>query len=502
MKTVRKLSNALSSSASIFVFAVAYILLAFGSFNVFTTETPAITYYSHLIKIWGFVLIIAALFAKKIKFDWKFILICLFIVVFAVSCFVSKDYGGLFNNLKGTIWIILEGILLFGITRDKNDEIWVKRFLIIIIAITTVFAAISIYFAIVGYIYVPTLISKDLYFSGIAKGRLYGFYTDPNYGGIAASICIFSCFYVLRKKKLLNIILIALIVAIQMIYISLTGSRTTMVAFGVSLFLLIFLIVIKFSKNKNLLFNIIKSILCGVLASCVFCVTTLAIGYGYENIEPKILKMLGGPVSDAYQLFPREFANKVYEECGLKPIEIEDEKYTKFEIEQTTKNIFEAEHIGLMSRNENTDISNNRFDLWKNAIDIWKTSPIIGVGHNNILNYSKEFFPAGKMSIQNQRTSHNLIFDILAGHGIVGLLLFLAFLSLCVVSAFKILQKKGNFAYINISILISIMCLILVSSMFYPDILYVNTVESVVFWYILGSLRTNEILLKKDTKDG
>ena len=200
----------------------------------------------------------------------------------------------------------------------------------------------------------------------------------------------------------------------------------------------------------------------------------------YEKIEPHILKSLVGPISDPAQLFPRQFANEVSKQCGIAQITDEDIKYTKIATEEN-KSFVNSDHIGLLGRDESSDLSNNRIDLWKNAIEIWKTSPIIGVGHNNILNYSKAHFPNGKMSTMNQTTSHNLIFDILAGHGMLGLLCFISILILSIIGAIKTLIKLENENFYKCTIICAILINIFISSMFYPEILYGNTIGSVVF---------------------
>lgn len=495
MKKLCKISNALTSSKGIFFFACAYLLLCFGGFNVFTTGTLALTYYSHALKIWGLLIILCSLINKKIlKFDLRTILSILFITLFIASCYISKDYGGFLNNIKGVLWLLFELIVLFLIIRDKNDKIWIYRFLIVLIIIATINTVISIIFAVIGYVYIPPQIGNNSYWAGMAMGRLYGFYTDPNYGGNIAAITIFALTYIyFYKKNNLKLVITILLSLLQFIYIALSGSRTTLVSLIVSLF--IFSIIFTIYKNKNSKISTLTKVFRIILSPILFCCISLVLIFGisniYEKTEPYILKSLGGPIADASQLFPQQFANEVNEICGISPITNDDVHYTII-AKNENKKFVQSEHIGLLGRDESSDISNNRIELWKNAIQIWKTSPIIGVGHNNILNYAKVYFPDGKLVQMNQTTSHNLFFDILASHGLIGLIIFVALLIACLYYAIKTLTKiKGDY-FIMYGTLCSILVLVFISSMFYPEILYANTIGSVVFWYILGHIRTVE----------
>lgn len=493
VKTVKKISEAITSSAGIFIFACAYLLLCFAGFNIFTTGTTFVNWYSQVLKIFGAFIILCSLLNKKVyRLDWKFILGILFIVVTIISCFISQEYGGLFNNLKGIIWITFEVIILFLIVRNNDDEKWINRFLLIIIILSTINVIISLIFTFVGYIYVPPLLGNNRYWCGMASGRLYGFYTDPNYGGNIAMITIFAMWYNFTNyKKKWKVFLYVILTLMQLIFIALSGSRTTIVSLLISIAVLIICLGLKYYKNQTNLAKSIKSILSAVAVCCISVFLVLGLSFTYEKAEPQILKALGGPISDPAQLFPRQFANEVSEACGIATINDEDIKYTIIDSNEN-KTVINTNHVGLMGRDESSDISNNRIDLWKSAIQIWKTSPIIGVGHNNILEYAKANFPDCKMVSMNQTTSHNILFDILASHGILGLIVFLALMILCLVSAIKTLIKIKNEYYIQFSLLCAILVLIFASAMFYPEILYANTIGSVVFWYILGHLRTTE----------
>lgn len=493
MKTINKITNSICSSAGIFAFACGYLLLAFAGFNIFSTGTAAVTLYSNILKAWGIFIVLCSLFnRKRYKLDWINIISIIFVIIFIGSCFISKDYGGLLNNIKGILWIFAELVVLFLIIRENNDKKWINRFFIVLIVISSINTIISLFFAIVGYLYIPPLINNNFYWAGMCSGRLYGFYTDPNYGGNIAAITIFALWYnFFTNKKTWKIVLFVFLSLIQLIFISLTGSRTTLTSMLIAFFILIFAIVIfKFKlKNKISLKSILTSLLCAVISCLVIFGAITAISITYERTEPYILKALNGPISDPAQLFPRQFANKVCEVCDITPVTEEDAHYTQINNSEK-KNFVETDHIGLMGRDESKDLSNNRFDLWKSAIQIWKTSPIIGVGHANILEYAKVKFPNCRMVTMNQTTSHNIILDVLAGHGILGLIAFISILILCLYYAFRTLLKV-NKNYLECYLIIcSVLTLIFISALFYPEILYANTVGIVVFWYLLGHLRT------------
>lgn len=226
-------------------------------------------------------------------------------------------------------------------------------------------ALFSIYTAIIGYVYIPPLADNNRFCAGMALGRLYGIYTDPTYASIISFISILIIVYLLIKKrsKLSFLLSVAALIS-HLTCISLSGSRTTLLSLVAAILFLSFIVSIKIFKKKiiKLLSRIILSLLCSCLCCAGMFGIIQGISFTYEQTEPTVLKLLGGPMCDSIQLFPRQFANKVYKECNLEQITDDDAHYTILNNKETKQSI-NTEHVGILGRDEGDDISNSRFDL-------------------------------------------------------------------------------------------------------------------------------------------
>ena len=103
---------------------------------------------------------------------------------------------------------------------------------------------------------------------------------------------------------------------------------------------------------------------------------------------------------------------------------------------------------------------------------------------------------------------HNVFVDVLAGQGIVGMAIILVFVVLGIrVLARGLLSYSGD-GYCRMVLLIGILASIAFSALFYSEILYINTVGSVVFWttlgYVVTRFRQTEMAALSETgeKDG
>ena len=65
----------------------------------------------------------------------------------------------------------------------------------------------------------------------------------------------------------------------------------------------------------------------------------------------------------------------------------------------------------------------NRFDIWDVAIKMFKSSPLIGVGFR--ATYSQEIVDRFDPAVE-WRAIHNIFICVLAEHGLIGFLLWLA----------------------------------------------------------------------------
>jgi hypothetical protein len=81
----------------------------------------------------------------------------------------------------------------------------------------------------------------------------------------------------------------------------------------------------------------------------------------------------------------------------------------------------------LLVRSQSSDL--DRITLWQDSLRIWLKSPLVGVGSGNLTSYSETYssFPLA-LVLQGYHQVHNTFLELLAEDGVIGLLLFLAFL--------------------------------------------------------------------------
>ena len=494
---VSNIKNFFTSSKMIFSFATFYLITAFLTFTFITANVKSLIYLSYILAIWGAFIIFFNIFKKN---NWKFslqgLLVLLFIISFVISSAFMYQYG-ITENIKGLIWLSLELMILFLLNKENLNNRYLKIFLIIFVVISTLYSCLSITMAIIGYMHYPLSTVGDTAAGGMAHGRLYGMYSDPNYGAISSVLCI-SClaFLLHNKKSKFNIIISSIIVFLNIIYISLSGSRSGIIVLFIFVFItsLLWLFI---SKKKNILISII----CSILISGTTLSLCIVIEPAYEVIEPQILKVLNGPITNPIHAYTVQFADKVRAECG-----IVDPYITNNGTEENQNNNestyqhgeVDSEHIGVLGRSENQDISNNRFAIWKSALELFQHSPVIGLSNRNFSDYCKQNLPNTYLSKMQWTSLHNAFLDVLISQGIIGILLWLGILLIILInliSEYRVNKNDSRYA-----VLIGIYFGLIAMCMFYSELIYVNTIGSVFFWYVFGHLNKNKRYIIKKKK--
>lgn len=199
---IKKIAKILTSSKSVFIFSLCYLILAFITFTFITCRSTLATYIAYAVSVYGLIIIICTLINyKQIKINKIFIILILFIISFFASSLFAYKYG-ISENIKGLIWLTLEIIVLFIISPKNLKDKYLHYFLYVFIYINLFYAVVGIIMAMFGYMYYPSnLNNSDLVPGGIAHGRLYGLYADPNYGAISSCLAILSTIYICFKNK-------------------------------------------------------------------------------------------------------------------------------------------------------------------------------------------------------------------------------------------------------------------------------------------------------------
>lgn len=370
-----------------------------------------------------------------------------FFVSFIISALLNIEYGYA-DNFKGLVWMGLHFFTIFACDTDRDIEDYKKEFNVIAIFYLAVFFVMSF----VGIIQYIMNYSFEQYnesytrLAGFVWGRLWGMYRDPNYGSVFATIAVAFSIYYFRKNK--NTILRSILVfniAIQIIYIALSGSRTGMLTVFVCLFCYSYLLLIKKFKLKKVI-NVTLS----VIISVSVAVAAVVVISGVQQVNSIITEMRMDNDSDD----PKDSPD--FEELREQDLE--------------------------------NDISNRRFDLWKSGIEIFAQKPVFGVSFYNLQQYALEEMPETYL-VNNDHglfnNMHNMIFNIIPAQGTVGTLIFIGLAVFAVVYIFKnIFKEDENYEYLVI-MTVCVACS-LVSSMFVSDVIYVNSPTSLLFWLFLG----------------
>lgn len=428
----------------LFGFKMIYLLYLLLAFNAFVNEMPWMNLAAYGITAVGGILCIWMLLGwKRYKKAAGIVLLELFALSYAVSAATHISYAGIVENAKGFIWLLLPGILVYASSADMDRKEMHKELTSLAglyVAYCTVADAVSLSMLAWGWKYDYTDPAGTIHSIGYRWGRLWGIYDDPNHGATISAIAVFFLIYLVGKtKKLWQKILLLICGLIQYAYIAFSDSRTGM--------------------------------LCLVTGLAFY--TVLQIVRDRHTAGKKVLVLL----ITAAAIFAGDAAMK----AAYAPVDAMMRKR-------------EAQNISLQGNSRKQklkqDYSNGRIELWRSGLEIIESSPVIGVGYRNMNGYAQQHFPDSYM-VKNAAaihydSMHNLEMDVLVSQGIVGMIVFLAFLIHIlwkIIRSFSVLQKTdGHF----IAVMLSAALALGAASTFLSFIFYVNAPQSFCFWLFLG----------------
>lgn len=90
-----------------------------------------------------------------------------------------------------------------------------------------------------------------------------------------------------------------------------------------------------------------------------------------------------------------------------------------------------------MFNGSNDDVSNGRFILWKLAVEIFIQNPVFGIGWRA--------YPVHAIPYEGiEMYTHNVYLQILSEQGIVGIVLYLAFILYAMIDTYRMIKRKDN----------------------------------------------------------
>ena len=366
---------------------------------------------------------------------------------------MNRQYG-ITENGKWVIWTGIQFFALYVCDVERNPAKYRREFRIlshIMIVCGSLAAVASIVQLFQVYSQFITTADGEFIVTGYTWGRLWGVYTDPNYGAVfSVIVIILSLLFLLQRKGIIRIAYIISIV-LNFIYFVYSDSRTGEIAMVVSLGVFLILYI---SKKKEMSRKLVRF---GVPAVLVLCIAAAGFG-GMQVMKSQYGKYYSAVSAERAKNQPKQEVKKDNGTAGRKQ-----------DIQQ--------------------DVSNGRFELWQSAVEVWETSPVYGAGYSTFVPYAQEHVPdtyAVNNDQGNYTSMHNTFFNTLAFQGTIGAVLFvLIALRILVYVLLPVLRAQGDDAA-ELAAMLACTGVVVVSMMFLLDGIYTNSPGSFVLWTFAG----------------
>lgn len=438
-------------------FKFSYLLLGIATFNSFLYDSPVQPMLVKLSLVLGVLTMLGRVVwwksYIKMPYLWTLLLFC---ISFFITIISSRAYGQVEADLKWLIWTGILFLLLYTCDGEKEQNEYKKEFKTfshVLIVCSAISSSISLYLMSQLYHKKWFTASGELLLSGFQWGRLWGVYTDPNYGSVLSVVVVLLCVYYFKINKKWKKIPYIVVIILNYLYIVFSDSRTAEVAMVVSVCFWIFLnVFLRRKQGKEIIFSIIVAFV-------------LSIG------------MIGGTSSLKSQ----------YNTEIQKQINAMDKKENVQNNSTPTQNSQVGRKQDLVK-----DVTNGRFALWDSGVEVWKTSPIVGVGYNSFIPYVEKNLPNTYAINNSQGTKyvslHNEFVNILVYQGVLGIGLFILFIIMAVRLWWKSLRNINPEDYDYFTVLSSCVLVIGVAMLFLLEGLYTNSPGTFILWSFTGYL--------------
>ena len=393
------------------------------------------------ITLFGVMLAVYNILVKKVYLKVKAIeYLILFFVFNIITCLVVISYG-FSTNVKNTIIFFIYFFTIYpifsSISKEQGKKIFDTFFLVI-----TILNTFGVLISLIQFILLKGYRVHDykglLIRQGFIESRLFGILASPNYLSIISLVVVI--FLVVRLKLLNNSYryVVYIVIAVNFIYIVLSGSRTTYI--------------------------------CLILASFVYA---LVIFYKKNN-----LKSLGKVILSVAIVF-----------ISYKGINFTSEKYLEYNKATLREKMWEEKNLSLERTDTSEEnISNNRFAIWKSTATFIPKKPILGYSAGNWYEVGKKINP-DEYIIREHYLTHNGYLEILFYNGLVGLIsmaiFILTFLKTLLNKIYKLKKEKGVEDNQLVMILM-ITLVIFVSNLFLSSTLYGISLLGIILFLSIG----------------
>lgn len=408
------------------------------------------------------------------------------LIALLLSSFVTMMIHVLSNALLNFVFVMHLGMMFFifySVHTEKQLNFKHELFNVsrMIVYITTVLNAVGLLLLVLGVDFEFWKVKFIIY-----ENRFTGLFTNPNYLGFTTVVALLCC-HMLTKKS----------------FVEQSGCRR----------------VSRIWIGSCIALNAISLLLCDSNGAMI-----LLAGYGFfffaykmfgtersfsfgQIVVKSLASILVGVVIASSILLLRHVC-----QLGFSQLINNNQKITKPVVEiEPEKNKPPAPSF----EHENKNVDSGRLVLWRQGTELFLTSPAIGIGKANIYDYGLDMFEHGvkfsdryqmelgpyKFDIGSSPVElgpysvdlgsfmtdlHNGYLTILVSSGVIGLLLFLIFISRFLFTTTKRVMRDDSLQGSIFPCLFAFICGYLVYSFVEVTLLFNITFTIVFFWMILG----------------
>lgn len=415
-----------------------------------------------IVALLGCVLLAVDFFTRRVIFKPKY---CTLLILFVIACIISSFYNikyGFMSNVKAIIWGCIQFFLIVGVDTELNINTTKKHFK----ALTEIFSFCWLIFVAISFYQFVIQYSKTWHFpsqfravhEGFFEGRLYGIFSDPNYASLCSVFVIFFCI-INFKGSIFNKIYHILNISAQFFYIVLSGSRTSILCFIISLCL--FSGICSWNKLEKMGMENLRKI-SGSLLAVTLCFLVIVMGsYLIKTFSVETAKFYRDSISH------NQNGDTATKTDDLDDIEIS---------------------LDRLDVSQNSDVSNGRITIWTDYLKVFAKSPIFGTSPRNAMSFAKDHFDS-LFIIERNYSVHNTYLAILVYTGIFGTAILAVWAVCTLIEIARVIirrRKTQDEYYFNVVVLTMILTVCAIAAFPSLFIFFDNSTPDIVFWITLG----------------
>ncbi|MBU3142018.1 O-antigen ligase [Clostridium sp. CF012] len=448
---------------------IVYTLITLMMLSTIAIISPVTTKFNIVILAWGALYLLYDFFKEKncMKSRYSFYL-KIYMILFLISIIINFKVN-LIGNIKTFAYTGLFLFVLYSYRKDYSDktmqsEIYNINTIIITISSIASFASLLTFMFLIQFTY-----------SGTPQGFVYphapalwGFYRNPNSGGMVAVVSIIVTFfniYLCNKIHVKNFGKLKksyyyFNILVQWLCLLLCNSRGALLSLlAFVLFASFYLFINIFEQKKK--FNRFKSVMISLLLTIII--------FSTFNLAVSVSKI------------------------GLSYIPKSIQKL----INNTDPGLTGEDPDNLIIDREIQDghVTTGRMEIWTYGLNTLKLNPLFGHGPDNIGLAKQKIYPNDKTKYMITNDMHNGYLQILLSNGILAFIAFGAFIILIIKDSLIFLLSKKNTADNNKKIflffILGLILSIAVNGLFENAILLTRSYIPTILWIYLSYLSKN-----------